>query len=246
MAHKVNPKSFRIGVTKDWDSRWFTHKRKSTPFILEEDFKIRNFLLKNLKGAGLDKINIDRIGINININIFAAKPGLIIGRGGKGVEDVKNKLIKIITQHRKEYDISEMPVLFINIEEVKNPMASAAIVAQMIVEELEKRMPFRRVLKRTIEQVIKNREVQGVKIRLSGRLGGTDIARSEWLNEGRMPLQTFRADIDYVSVVANDPFVGVIGIKVWIYKGEVFEKEGNSKKEEQTGEVLFPKMNINN
>lgn len=237
MAHKVNPKSFRLGVIKNWDSRWFLNKRRMMASILEEDFLIRKFLNKKLKPAGLETININRIGLNLNVNIFAAKPGIIIGRGGKEIEETKKSLEKIINKHRKENNISERPVLFLNIEEVKNPMTSSPIVAQLIANDLEKRMPYRRVMKRMLQQVVKNRGVLGVKIRISGRLGGADIARSEWLDSGRMPLQTLRADIDSAEARAVDTF-GTMGIKVWIYKGDVFNKV-NEKKDE--GEALFPK-----
>jgi small subunit ribosomal protein S3 len=223
MGQKINPKSLRIGIIKDWDSKWFTNK-KLTPIILEEDFKIREYLDKKLKGANVASIGIERLGTSVNINIFTARPGVIIGRGGEGVGKIKTDLEKIIKKHRKEYKVGAIPGIHVNIEEVKSPMSSATIVGQMVAESIEKRMPYRRTMKKMIEQVTQNKEVKGLKIKLSGRLDGAEISRSEWLDWGKMPLQTLRADIDYAKVRARCTY-GTIGIKVWIYKGEVFNKK---------------------
>lgn len=227
MGQKINPKSLRIGIIKDWDSKWFTNK-KLTPIMLEEDFKIREYLDKKLKTANVETISIERLGSNLNVNIFTARPGMIIGRGGEEVTKIKADLEKIIKKHRKEYKVGVIPALHLNIEEVKSPMASATIVGQMIAESIEKRMPYRRTIKKMIEQVSQNKEVKGVKIKLSGRLDGAEISRSEWLDWGKMPLQTLRADVDYAKVRARCTY-GTIGIKVWIYKGEVFNKKNLQK-----------------
>jgi len=227
MGQKINPKTLRIGIIKDWDSKWFTNK-KLTPIILEEDFKIREYLDKKLKTANVASIGIERLGTNVNINIFTARPGMIIGRGGEEVVKIKANLEKIVKNHRKEYKVSAIPAIHLNIEEVKSPMASATIVGQMIAESIEKRMPYRRTMKKMIEQVTQNKDVKGLKIKLSGRLDGAEISRSEWLDWGKMPLQTLRADIDYAKVRARCTY-GTIGIKVWIYKGEVFNKKSLQK-----------------
>ena len=223
MGQKVNPKSLRLGISKNWDSRWLVSK-KNLPLTLEEDFKIRSYLSKSLKNAGLENIRIERLGSNIKVNVAAARPGVIIGRGGKGIEKVKNELDKIIKKHRAENKIKDNYNLNIDIEEIKKPNSSAAIVAQGIAENIEKRMPFRRTMKKTIEQVSQQKEVQGIKIKISGRLDGAEISRREWLDWGKMPLQTLRADIDYAEARAHCSY-GTVGIKVWIYKGEVFEEK---------------------
>ena len=227
MGQKINPKSLRIGIIKDWDSKWFTNK-KLTPIMLEEDFKIREYLDKRLKAANVETISVERLGSNLNVNIFTARPGMIIGRGGEEVTKIKADLEKIIKKHRKEYKVGVIPALHLNIEEVKSPMSSATIVGQMIAENIEKRMPYRRTIKKMIEQVSQNKEVKGVKIKLSGRLDGAEISRSEWLDWGKMPLQTLRADVDYAKTRARCTY-GTIGIKVWVYKGEVFNKKNLQK-----------------
>jgi len=223
MGQKVNPKSLRLGISKNWDSRWLVSK-KNLPLTLEEDFKIRSYLSKSLKNAGLENIRIERLGSNIKVNIAAARPGVIIGRGGKGIEKIKNELDKIIKKHRAENKIKDNYNLNIDIEEIRKPNISAAIVAQGIAENIEKRMPYRRTMKKAIEQVSQQKEVQGIKIKISGRLGGAEISRREWLDWGKMPLQTLRADIDYAEATAHCSY-GAVGIKVWIYKGEVFEEK---------------------
>jgi len=220
MGQKIHPKSLRLGIIKDWDSRWFS-KKKNLPFILEEDFKIRQYLGRALKSATIEKIEIERLGSNINVTIAAARPGVIIGRGGKGAEKAKKDLDKIIQKHRREKKIKDNYVLNINIEEVRKPNLSAPIVAQMIAENIEKRIPYRRAMKKAIEMVSQQKEAKGVKVKISGRLDGAEISRREWLDWGKMLLQTLRADIDYAEARAHCTY-GTVGIKVWIYKGEVF------------------------
>lgn len=220
MGQKVNPKSFRLGIIKTWDSRWLVNK-KNFPSMLEEDFKIRRYILKSLKTAGIENLEIERLGSNLKVTISSARPGIIIGRGGKEIEKIKNELDKIIKKHRLEKNIKTNYNLNINIEEVKKPNSSAAIVAQGIAESIEKRMPYRRVMKKAIEQVSQQKEAKGIKIKMSGRLNGAEISRREWLDWGKMPLQTLRADIDYAEARAHCTY-GTIGIKVWIYKGDIF------------------------
>jgi small subunit ribosomal protein S3 len=209
MAHKVHPKIYRIKTINDWDSRGFYEKNFSE--YLKEDFKIRDFLKERLGRIGVEKIEIERSPGRINIIISTARPGLIIGRGGGGVEELKKELEKILK--KKE--------IRIEIREVGNPWLSAELSAQYIAQQIEKRMPCRRVLKQALNKIITNKEVKGARIEIAGRLDGAEIARRQWLKEGRLPRQTIRADINYAQARAYCTY-GVVGIKVWIYKGEKF------------------------
>lgn len=210
MSHKVHPKSFRLRDSQDWESRWLS--KKKTPQYLEEDFKIRKFLEKKLKDCAMQNIEIERFPGKANIIINSARPGLIIGRGGKGAEDLKKDIEKILGSKQE---------LRVEIREIRNVWASASLAGQWVAQQLEKRMPFRRVIKQSLEKIMASKEVQGARIEVSGRLGGNEIARREWLKKGRMPRQTIRAIIDYAQVEALCSY-GTIGIKVWIYKGERF------------------------
>ena len=214
MGHKVNPKIFRIGISKTWNSKWFS----DTNYIshLKQDITIRKYVETKLKEASLDRVVIDRDVEKIDISIYSARPGMIIGKGGAGIEDMKKYIREKILKTKKIK-------VEINIKEVNKPNLSARIIAQNIAIDLEKRMPYRRVMKKYIDQVIKAGG-QGVKIVCGGRLGGVEIARSESLSEGKIPLHTIRADIDYSRLTASTTY-GVIGVKVWIYKGEYFEKK---------------------
>ena len=215
MAHKVHPKIYRTKEINDWESRWFSDKKFANN--LEQDFRIREFLLSRLKEAGVDKIVIERFLNKIKVIIATSRPGLIIGRGGKGIDQIKTELIKRIFKGDKEH----IPELKIEIQEVRNPWLSAELVAQWVARRLEKRIPYRRVLKQALSKVISYKEVKGARIEVSGRLNGVTIARHEWLQEGKLPRQTLRADIDYAFQQAYCTY-GVIGVKVWIYKGEKF------------------------
>ena len=221
MTHKVNPKSFRIKGMEDFNIRGF-YGKKMTQY-LEEDFLIKDFLRDKFSQASIANIEIEHSNNKLNIIIETARPGIIIGRGGEGVENLKNIIEKIIFKKNKSSVIkSSVRQIKIDIKEVKNPWISAMLVAQMAAQQLEKRIPFRQVLKKSIERVMQNKEAKGIKIEVSGRLNGVEIARKEWLKQGRMPLQTIRADIDYAQAKAYCTY-GVIGIKVWIYKGDKFE-----------------------
>jgi len=212
MGQKVNPVAFRLGFTQNWKSRWF-NKAKYQQF-LKEDFYIRDFLTKKLLKTGLEKIEIERSANSINVVIGAARPGLVIGRGGSGIEDLKKAVKQYLLRKIR------MPLktdLRLSVEEVKGAEAKAAVVAQSIAEQIEKRMPFRRVLKQTMERIMQNKEVLGAKILIGGRLDGNEIARREWLYKGKIPLQTLRANIDYAQATAFTTF-GTVGIKVWVYK----------------------------
>ena len=217
MAHKVHPKSFRIKGTEDWNIRGFYGKQM--PQFLEEDFLVKDFLRKKLKDASVANIQIEHSASKFNIIIETARPGLIIGRGGEGIDTLKTE---IENQIRKKIKVQNKREIKIEIREIKNPWISASLVAQMTAQQIEKRIPFRQVLKRTIERVMTNREVKGIRMEVSGRLNGIEIARREWLGNGRMPRNTIRADIDYAQDEAHCTY-GKIGIKVWIYRGDKFE-----------------------
>ena len=228
MGQKVNPKIFRIGISKSWPSKWFgAGKNKNSR--LKQDVGLRKFLVEELKEAGVDRVEIERSANKITVGIFTAKPGLIIGRGGAGAEDLKKKIHRNFLKNFRLGDIN------LNIAEVDRPGLSANIVAQQMVAEIEKRMPFRRVMKQAIGRV-ERAGALGVKVLISGRLNGAEIAREEMLVSGKVPLHTLRADIDYAQGTAKTTF-GAVGLKVWIYKGEVFEKE-----KEQKGEVVGRKI----
>lgn len=211
MGQKVNPIAFRLGYIKTWPSKWFA--RKDYAEYLEQDVKIRKFINTKLRDAGIDRIEISRDQNQVIVDIIAAKPGLIIGRGGQGIEELKKDLKSKILQKKVG--------LKVNIKEVGNPNLSAAVVLQMIAVDIEKRMPFRRVAKQAVERVMKA-GAQGVKVTLAGRLNGVEIARTETFADGKIPLHTLRADIDYSRSHASTTY-GKIGIKVWIYKGEIFK-----------------------
>ncbi len=218
MSHKVHPKSFRIKGTEDWNIRGFYGRKM--PQYLEEDFLIKDFLRKKLAEASVANIQIEHSADKINIIIETARPGLIIGRGGEGIETLKKAIEnKMTRQIKNKTTKSEIKI---EIREIKNPWISAALVAQMACQQIEKRVPFRQVLKKTIERVMTNREAKGIRIEAAGRLNGIEIARREWLGQGRLPRNTIRADIDYAQDEAHCTY-GKIGIKVWIYKGDRFD-----------------------
>lgn len=228
MTHVAHPYVQRIGVNRDWKSRWFTTSPQMFREYLRVDAALRKMLKKRLKGMAVDAVEIERSQKDIKIIIKTARPGLIIGRSGDGITNLK-KEIDLFLRAQK---MTAKPEIKIDVEEVRSPESSARIVGQMVAEGLEKRLTFRRVMKQTIEKVMANRDVQGVRIILSGRLGGADMARKEELKKGRIPLQTLRADIDFARVEANLPY-GVIGIKVWIYRGDVFADRKAGQQEQE-------------
>jgi small subunit ribosomal protein S3 len=213
MGQKVSPTSLRVGIHKDWASRWFGGSKY--PAYLKDDFVVREFLEKRLKNTSVDHINIERGTDTLNITIHTARPGLIIGRGGSGIEELKTAAHKLL---KKKIAIR------MDVHEIKSPDSSAAVVAESIVDQIEKRIPYRRVIKQALSKISANRDVKGAKVRVSGRLNGAEIARSEHLEQGSLPLQTLRANIDYAQVTAITTY-GTIGVKVWIYKGEVFNNK---------------------
>lgn len=226
MGKKINPKIFRISITKAWTSKWFNEGQDYSK-NLEQDIKVKRFLVKDLREAGVDKVEVERNAKKINVSIYTAKPGVIIGRGGTGAEDLKKKIHAKFLKNFRPADIN------LNIFEVDRPSLSANIVMQQMALEIEKRMPFRRVMKQAISRV-ERAGALGIKVEVAGRLNGAEIARSEKLSSGKVPLHTLRADIDYSRGVANTTF-GAIGIKVWIYKGTVFEKANEAAKGEVIG-----------
>ena len=222
MSKIVHPFAHRLGILYDWRHRWFATGAKYQEY-LKADIMLREFLMKELRGMHVGGMEIERNEKQLRIIVKTSRPGLIIGRSGEGSTKLKNRITTFLTKKGLT-----VPEIKLDIEEIRSPETSAAIVAYMVAEGLEKRMPFRRVLKQTIEKVMANRDVKGVRISLGGMLGGGSMSRNETLKKGRIPLQTFRSDIDYARERANLP-LGVIGIKVWIYRGEVFADQGKDK-----------------
>lgn len=219
MSHSVHPYSHRLGIIRDWKSRWFSSD-KAFRDALKADVLLREFLEKKLRGMYISSIEMERNQKSFRIIIKTSRPGVIIGRNGEGSVKLRADITKFLTKKGLSF-----PKDFkVDIEEIKAPESNSAIVAYMIAEGLEKRMPFRRVMKQTVEKVMANRDVKGIRIYLGGRLGGAEMARSEELKKGQIPLQTLRADIDYAQEKAHMTY-GDIGIKVWIYKGEIFKKK---------------------
>ena len=216
MGQKVNPHGLRVGVIKDWDSKWYADK--DFAYNLAEDHKIRKFLKKKLYGAGIARIEIERAADRVRVIVHTAKPGVVIGKGGADIEKTKAELQKLTDKK-----------VFVDIKEVKRPDRDAQLVAESIAQQLENRVSFRRAMKSTMGRTMKA-GAKGIKTAVSGRLGGADIARSEFYSEGTIPLQTLRADIDYGFAEADTTY-GKLGVKVWIYKGEVLpsKKEGSDK-----------------
>ncbi|KYH28817.1 30S ribosomal protein S3 [Clostridium colicanis] len=208
MGQKVHPHGLRVGVIKDWDAKWYADDKNFADNLIEDD-KVRKFIKNKCYSAGIARIEIERTPKRIKINIHTAKPGMLIGKGGKGIEELKSEILSIIREKN----------VIINIVEVKKPEVDAQLMAENIAQQLEKRISFRRAMKQTIQRAMKS-GVKGVKTACSGRLGGAEIARTEQYHEGTIPLQTLRADIDYGFAEANTTY-GKIGVKVWVYKGEI-------------------------
>lgn len=220
MTHISHPFVQRLGIIRDWKSRWFATDPKQYREYLRTDAVIREFLAKKLKGMFVSSVEIERNEQILRIVITTSRPGLVIGRSGEGAANLKKEIDMLLRKQK----LTEKPEVKIDIEELRTPETSADVVAQMVVEGLEKRMPFRRVLKQTAEKVMANRDVKGVRILAAGRLGGAEMARKEQVKKGRVPLQTLRADIDFSRERAILPY-GSIGVKVWIYRGEVFASD---------------------
>ena len=211
MGQKVNPKGFRIGVIRDWDSRWYANNKDFKNYLYE-DYQVRKYVKEKLYSSGVSKVDIERTGGRVKINVFTAKPGIVIGRGGQEVEVLRQELEKMSGKK-----------VSVNITEIKRPELDAQLVAESVAASLEKRIAFRRAMKQTVGRTMRM-GAGGIKIMCAGRLAGAEIARTEWYAEGKVPLHTLRADIDYGFAEANTAY-GKIGIKVWIYKGEVLPKK---------------------
>ncbi len=222
MGQKVNPNGFRVGIIKDWNTRWYASKKDFADFLVE-DRKIRDFVKKKYFMASISRIEIDRAAGKITISIFTARPGLLIGKGGAGIEMIKSDIKKAVGK-----DVN------VNIMEIRDPDADAQLVAENIASQLEKRISFRRAMKQAMGRAMQKNSVKGIKLMVSGRLGGAEIARNEGYHDGSIPLQTIRADIQYGFAEAKTTY-GRIGCKVWIYKGELLGKRGASDKREEGG-----------
>ncbi len=212
MGQKVNPHGLRVGVIKDWDSRWYAEEDFAD--FLIEDYNIRTYLKKKLYSAGISKIEIERAADRVKVIIFTAKPGIIIGKGGTEIENTKNEIAKLTDKK-----------VMLDIKEIKRPEKDAQLVAENIAQQLENRISFRRAMKSTMNRTLKSGAL-GVKTCVAGRLGGAEMARTEFYSEGTIPLQTLRADIDYGFAEANTTY-GKVGVKAWIYKGEILPTKGN-------------------
>jgi small subunit ribosomal protein S3 len=220
MTHTVHPYAHRLGIIRDWRSRWFAADKKSYRENVLVDASIRKFLDKRLKGMHVSETEIERSQSEVRVILHTARPGLVIGRSGENATKLRKELTDIVRKIAPTHNRS----IKLDIMEIRQPETNAAVVAYMVVEGLEKRMPFRRVMKQTVEKVMAVRDVVGVRVVMSGRLGGGDMARTEQIKRGRIPLQTFRANIDYAQKEALLPY-GLIGIKVWVYLGDQFSPE---------------------
>lgn len=221
MGQKVHPKGLRIGIIKDWDAKWYADKDYKA--LLHEDYKVRKFVKEKLYASGISRIEIERAANRVKVNIYTAKPGIVIGRGGAEVENLKKQL-EAMTGKK----------ININISEIKKPELDGQLVAESVASSLEKRISFRRAMKQTVTRTMRM-GAEGIKIMCAGRLAGAEIARTEWYSEGKVPLHTLRADIDYGFAEANTTY-GKIGVKVWIYKGEILPEKTPKKQAVEGGE----------
>jgi len=219
MGQKVNPIGLRLGINRGWDSVWFSKKREYGKFLIE-DFKIREYVKKNVVNSGVSKVVIERTSKKCIISIYTSRPGFVIGKKGSDIDKIKQKLSKISSTE-----------VSLNIKEIKKPELNAYLVAENIAQQLVKRIAFRKAMKRAIQSTLRL-GAKGIRVCLSGRLGGNEIARTEWTREGSVPLHTLRADVDYAEAEALTTY-GIIGVKVWIYKGEVFSEKLNSNIKEK-------------
>lgn len=227
MGKKTKPNLMRLGYTLPWKSKWFF--KKQLKYFLQEDYVIRETIKERTKNAGVAKIVIERNGDDTKVFISSNKPGLIIGRRGKGIEDIKKAILKKLKKTRKEKGMNLNFNVDLNVVELKRNEISAPVVASNIASDLERRLPFRTVIKQHMRNIKQNRSIEGAKIQVSGRLNGAEFARTEWLNFGKLPLNTLRANVDYGETTAFTTY-GSIGVKVWLYKGEVFEDEDGKQK----------------
>ena len=219
MGQKVNPIGLRLGINRGWDSVWFSKKREYGKFLIE-DYKIRDYVKKNVVNSGVSQVLIERTSKKCIVSIYTSRPGFVIGKKGSDIDKIKKNLGKICSTE-----------VSLNIKEVKKPELNAYLVAENIAQQLVKRIAFRKAMKRAMQSALRL-GAKGIRVCLAGRLAGNEIARTEWLREGSVPLHTFRADVDYAEAEALTTY-GIIGVKVWIYKGEVFSKKSNIKEKEK-------------
>ena len=227
MGQKINPIGMRLGINRGWDSTWFAKKREFGKYLIE-DFKIRNYIKKNIINSGVSEVVIERSSKKCTVTIHTSRPGFVIGKKGSDIEKIKGKLSKITSSE-----------VNINIKEIKKPELNANLVAENISQQLVKRIAYRRAMKRAMQSAMRL-NARGIKVMLSGRLAGNEIARTEWLREGSIPSHTLRADIDYGFAEALTTY-GIIGVKVWIYKGELFEKDVQKEKMQKVKNVTTNK-----
>lgn len=218
MGQKIHPVGFRLGITQEHKSRWFADAKRY-PELLAEDHKIRQYVEKNLANAGISQVRIERKADQIDLEIHTARPGVVVGRGGTGIETLKGGLIEALGGGNRQ--------IRINVIEVARVDADAGLIAEYIAQQLERRVSFRRVVRQAIQRA-QRAEVQGIKVQVSGRLNGAEIARTEWTREGRVPLHTLRADIDYAYRTAKTVY-GILGVKIWIFKGEIIPGQEDSR-----------------
>jgi len=230
MGQKVNPIGFRLGVNRGWDSIWFA-KKKNYGNLLIEDYKIRDYIKRNIVNSGVSQVIIERTAKKCIISIHTSRPGFVIGKKGSDIDKIKQKLSKISSSE-----------VFLNIKEVKKPELNAYLVAENIAQQLIKRIAYRRTMKRAMQSALRL-GAKGIRVCLSGRLAGNEIARSEWLREGSVPLHTLRAEVDYAEAEALTTY-GIIGVKVWIYKGEIFLKDKNKLNKEENKNAATNKNKI--
>ena len=230
MGQKVNPIGLRLGINRGWDSIWFA-KKKEYGKLLVEDYKIRDYIKKNIINSGVSQVIIERTVKKCIVSIYTSRPGFVIGKKGSDVDKIKQKLSKISSSE-----------ISLNIKEIKKPELNAYLVAENIAQQLVRRIAYRRTMKRALQSALRL-GAQGIRVCVSGRLAGNEIARTEWLREGSVPLHTFRADIDYAEAEALTTY-GIIGIKVWIYKGEVFTKDTNNSNKKETKNATTNKIKI--
>ena len=230
MGQKVNPISLRLGINRGWDSVWFAKKSEYGKFLIE-DYKIREYIKKRVVNSGISQVIIERTSKKCIVSIYTSRPGFVIGKKGSDVENIKKNLSKISSTE-----------VSLNIKEVKRPELNSYLVAENIAQQLVKRIAFRKTMKRAIQSALRL-GAKGIRVCLAGRLAGNEIARTEWLREGSVPLHTFRADVDYAEAEALTTY-GIIGVKVWIYKGEIFSKSSNIKNNKEKNNVTTSKNKI--